>query len=121
MCLASIFGPLLMITGLWMLFYHENMMKMLTSLKNVPSVMFVMGFISLLLGLTILTQYNFWDWSLFLFITILGWFYVIRGVVIFFLPQLFLKWATHNQNWLRVKGIIPLIWGFCLCWLGYWS
>jgi uncharacterized protein YjeT (DUF2065 family) len=121
MSLAAIFGPLLMILGIWMLFYHENMMKMLTSLKNSPAVLFLLGFISLLIGLTIITQYDGWDWSLYLLMTLLGWFYVIRGILIFFVPQAYLKWSTHNENWLKIKGVIPLIWGFGLCWLGYWS
>lgn len=121
MCLASVFGPLLMILGLWMLFYYENMIKMFTTLKNVPSVLFLLGFINLLLGLTILTQNNTWEWSLFVMLTVLGWVYFIRGLLIFFVPQLFIKLSAGSQNWLRVRGVLPLLWGLGLTWLGYWS
>ncbi len=121
MCLVSIFGPLLMILGLWMLFYYENMAKLCTSVKNDPSALCILGCINVLLGLTILTQYNGWDWSLFRLMTLLGWCYVIRGVMMFFLPQMYFKCAHGNPNWVRVKGIIPLVWGFGSTWLGYWS
>jgi hypothetical protein len=120
MWLASIFGPLLMILGIWMLFYHENMVKVCTSCKNTPSVQYLMGIINMLIGLTILSQWNLWAWNLPLLVTLLGWVTLIRGVMALFLPHLLMKLATHDPGWLKIKGIIPLIWGFGLCWLAFW-
>lgn len=120
MGLASIFGPLLMILGIWMLFYHENMVKVCTSCKNTPSVQYLWGVVNMLIGLTILTEYNFWAWNLPLLVTLLGWLTLIRGVMALFVPQLLMKLVTNDPGWLKIKGIIPLIWGFGLCWLAFW-
>jgi len=120
MWLASIFGPLLMIIGIWMLFYHDNMAKVCTSCKNTPAVQYLMGFINLLIGLTILSQYNGWAWDLPLLVTLLGWVMLVRGLMALFVPQLLMKLSMSDPGWLKIKGIIPLIWGFGLCWLAFW-
>lgn len=118
---ASIFGPFLIIMGLWMLFYYDNMMKMITSAKNTPAVFCVTGVISLLVGLTVITNFNMWSWSLAVLVTIYGWWMVLKGFMTFFLPQMLIKCTMSNTKWLKVKGIIPLVWGLGMCWLAYWS
>lgn len=120
MWIAGIFGPYLIIMGLWMLFYHDNMMKVLTSLKNSPASLMVSSVISLIVGLAVISEYNVWMWQLALLVTLFGWYQLVRGVMVLFLPQLFIKLATNNQQWLKVKGLVPLIWGFLLCWLAFW-
>lgn len=120
MWLASIFGPLLMILGIWMLFYHENMLKVCASCKNTPSVQYIWGVVNMFIGLTILSEYNLWAWNLPLLVTLFGWLTLVRGLMMLFVPQLFLKLAIKDPGWLKIKGIIPLIWGFGLCWLAFW-
>jgi hypothetical protein len=119
MWLASIFGPLLIILGVWMLFYHDNMVKICASVKNTPSVLYVLSLINMLLGLTILTQFNVWVMGLSILVTLLGWFLLLRGIMALFVPQMLMKWS-HDPSWMKVKGIVPLVWGFGLCWFAYW-
>ena len=118
--MASIFGPFLMIMGVWQLFYQENMLKALTSCKNNPAVFCTHGLINLLIGLTVLTQYGLWNWNLALLVTLFGWVQLIRGLMVFFLPQLLIKLFMKDKNWLRFKGVIPIVWGFGMCWLAFW-
>lgn len=120
MWIASIFGPFLMIMGIWMLFYHDNMMKVATSCKNTPGVFYLSGIISMIIGLTVLSQYNMWNWGLPLLVTLFGWVILIRGLLILFVPQAAIKMSMGDPNWLKIKGIIPLIWGFGMCWLAFW-
>lgn len=120
MLLASVFGPLLMILGIWMLFYHENMAKVCTSCKNTPSVQYMWGMVNMLLGLVIINQYNMWAWNLPVLVTLLGWVMLIRGVMALFVPQVLVKMSSKDPSWCKVKGIIPLVWGFGLCWFAFW-
>ena len=120
MMLASIFGPLLMIIGIWMLFHHENMAKVCTSCKNTPSVQYMWGVINMLLGLVIINRFNMWGWNLPVLVSLLGWFMLIRGVMALFVPQMLMKCNMKDPGWCKVKGIIPLVWGFGLCWLAFW-
>lgn len=119
MWLASIFGPLLIILGVWMLFYHDNMVKICASVKNTPSAMYLMAIINMLIGLTILNQFNMWMMGLSILVTLLGWVTLIRGIMALFVPHAFMKWS-HDPSWMKVKGIVPLVWGFGLCWLAFW-
>ncbi len=119
MWLASVFGPFLMILGVWMLFYHDNMVKICASCKNTPGLCYVCAVINLLVGLTTLAMFNEWMMGLSLLVTLFGWFILIRGLMGLFLPQVLMKWAT-DASWMKVKGIIPLVWGFGLCWLAFW-
>ena len=118
--LASIFGPFLLILGLWMLLYHDNMMKVVSSTKSTPSVLGLVGIINLLIGLTVLGLYHTWSWSFPVLVTALGWFYLLRGLMIFFVPQVFVKFVLSNTSWLKIRGILPVVWGLALCWLAFW-
>lgn len=117
--LASVFGPFLMILGIWMLFYHDNMVKIGHSFKNVPGLCYVASIINILVGLTALVMFNEWIIDLSLLVTLFGWFILIRGIMGLFIPDVLIKLAT-DTGWMKIKGIVPLIWGFGLCWLAFW-
>ncbi len=118
--LASIFGPFLVINGLWQLFYHENMMKVTTSMKNTPAVFHLCAMINLLLGLAVLSQFNMWAMSLMVFVTLLGWMFVVRGVMALFVPQMFIKIMCGKADRVKTMGVIHFVWGLLLCWLAFW-
>jgi len=118
--LASIFGPLLAIVGLWMLLYHENMMKVLNSIKSTPALFYMSGWMSLLIGLVIVSQYNVWMANLAVLITLLGWVLIIRGILALFIPQLLIKLTMEKTSWCKVMGIIPFVWGLLLCWFAFY-
>jgi hypothetical protein len=120
MSIASIFGPFLLIMGIWMLFYHANMMKVLASTKSTPGVLYVMGVINLLIGLTVLSGFNMWMWGPALLVTIFGWAITIRGLLAFFMPQFLVNKPMTDTNYLKVKGFIVLLWGIGMCWFAFW-
>jgi hypothetical protein len=117
--IASIFGPLLAIIGLWMLLYGENLMKVITSVKNTPGVFYVNGIMNLIIGLAVLSQYNLWTWNPAILVTILGWVMILRGVFVLYAPQLVIQCTMTHPSVIKVMGIIPFIWGLALCWLAF--
>ena len=119
MWLAGVFGPLLTIIGLWMLLYSENLIKVMTSVKNTPGVFFMMGTINMLIGLVIVNMYNVWMWHPAVLISLLGWVFLIRGVLILYIPQLIIKYTMTNHMVMRAVGLIPLIWGLALWWFAF--
>jgi hypothetical protein len=76
-----------------------------------------MGWTSLLLGLFIIHEYNYWIWNITLFVTVLGWAYFVRGLLIMFVPQFYLKTETNEKNWITAGGIIRLIFGIAISWI----
>src|SRR5690242_2315734 len=120
MWLAAIFGPYLVIHSLWMLFYHDNLQKVWTSIKSTPAVFHLGAAVTLWIGLAAVNTYNVWVANLAFFVTLLGWVLVIRGVFALFVPQLFLKWMAHKHA-SKAWGVITLVWGLLLCWLAFGS
>lgn len=119
MWLASIFGPLLVILGLWMLLYSDNLMKVMSAIKGSAGIFYYSSVFNLLVGFTVLSQYDLWEWNALVFVTILGWFMVIRGIMGLFVPKLLMDILMGNPGFTRVSGIIPLIWGLILSWIGF--
>jgi hypothetical protein len=52
-------------------------------------------------------------------VTLLGWVMIIRGVMGLFVPQLLIQLILSNTSFLKVYGIIPLVWGLALSWLAF--
>lgn len=118
--LASIFGPFLTILGLWMLLYSENLMKIFTSMKSTPGAFYLGGILNLLLGLTVLAEYNMWHWSsLTVLVTLLGWVLLLRGICVLFVPQLVIRMTMTHPTVVKTLGLVPFIWGLLLSWLAF--
>jgi hypothetical protein len=119
MWLAGVFGPFMLIIGLWMLLFADNLMKVCTAIKNNAAAFYFCSVSNLLVGLVILGEYNVWSMDAYVLVTLLGWFMVGRGVLGLFLPQLLMKTSMSHTGFMKIKGIIPLVWGFVLCWLAF--
>lgn len=117
--LASIFGPTLVILGLWKLIYSETFMKVLNSVKASPGLLYYSSAAYVWVGLTVLSQYDMWDMSSFVFVTILGWFMVIRGILGLFAPHMLLDMYYKRPNSAKVCGLISLVWGILLSWVAF--
>ena len=117
--LAGIFGPILVIIGVWNLLYQENVKKMAESFAKTPSIMYLGGLINLIVGLTIITISPYWALHLTVLVTLLGWFCFLRGLFIFFLPNFLLKLAKNQGNAYVFFGLLSVVWGLALCWLAY--
>ncbi len=112
---AQVFGPFLIVMGIWMLFYHDNMTKIMTSIKNSPACFHLLGVLQFLLGMIMVTQCNLWQLSLALLVTLLGWLFIVRGVMSLFFPQVLMK-MMHQGKGSRFCGVVPLVWGIALFW-----
>ena len=119
MWLASIFGPFLVILGLWMLLYCDQYTKVLNGIKGSAGLFYMNSVFNLLIGFTVLSQYDLWGWNLLVLVTILGWVMVIRGIMGLFVPQLLMDILMHKNGFCKVCGIIPLVWGIFLSYVGF--
>ena len=119
MWLASIFGPLLVIIGLWKLLYADAFTKVLNSMKNSHGLMYFTSVIYLWVGFTVLSQYDVWEMDALVLVTLLGWAMIVRGILGLFVPQMLHDMYTGHKGFTRVCGLIPLVWGVLLCWIGF--
>lgn len=119
MWLAGVFGPFLAILGLWMLLYADSLTKVWTSLKNTPALFYAISIVTLLIGVIVVKEYNVWCWDAYLLVTLLGWVFLVRGLMGLFVPQALIKLTMGNPSVAKIQGIIPFVWGLALCWLAY--
>ncbi len=118
--LARVFGPFLGILGLWMLLYGDNVVKIMTAIKNSPAALYSSAVFNLLIGLFIMCTYNVWEWNVFFFVTLLGWVLFIRALFALFMPQIVVKFIMTRVSWMKTMGIIPFVWGLILTWVGFY-
>ena len=119
MWLASIFGPLLVILGLWKLLYSDVFLKVVTTVKNSAGLMYYSSVIYMWIGFTVLSQYDLWDMNVLVLVTLLGWVMIVRGILGLFIPQMLINMYLGNVGFTKVCGLIPLVWGIVLCWVGF--
>ena len=117
--LASVFGPLLFILGIWMLMYTKNLSKITTSLRSSPGSFWMVAFVNLLVGLVIINMYNVWAWDASFFVTLLGWVMTIRGILALFIPKSIIILTMKNEMLLKFMGCIPFVWGLILIWVAF--
>lgn len=118
--MARIFGFFIGIIGLWMLLYGDNVVKIMTAIKNSPANQYMNSLFSLFLGLFIMVHFNDWSWNVMITLTWLGWVFFLRGICGLFVPHLIIKCMMTNTSWMKTMGIIPFVWGLILIWAGYY-
>jgi|JI10StandDraft_1071094.scaffolds.fasta_scaffold08654_13 hypothetical protein len=117
--LASIFGPLLIITSLWTLLYKENMKKVIDSMKKTPALQYFVGVINLLLGIIFITSYNYWYVNIELLVTLLGWLFLLRGLILMFFPKILDSMLKSYIKSSLLYSLIGIAWGLALTWFAF--
>jgi len=119
---ARLVGPLFVAIGLGILinpsFYNGAIIEAVHS----PTLVYLSGIASLLAGLAVLNAHRTWtaDWRV--IVTILGWLFVIGGVIRIVLPGVIENiWLTvySGPNALIVVAVIVLVVGAFLSFRGY--
>lgn len=118
LAIARIFGPFLVIWGIWIFLNRDQMAKVTNNFKTTPALVYLISIFNLLVGFVILSQYDLWDWNLFLFVTLLGWAMVVRGIMGLFATKLFLKMCIGKGHLSKKWTLIPIIVGIILSYLG---
>ena len=117
--IAKIFGPLLLIVGIWNLFNRKRAMDTAKKLSTNSGLMTLHAILNLIVGLTIVSFFNDWVFDLTLLVTLFGWFLIVRGVCALYLPSFVVNCQLSSATCLTVWGVLWIVWGFFLTWLGF--
>jgi hypothetical protein len=118
----KLIGPIFFVMGLALV---VNLKYFYKSLKNVdeesPLFVLIMGGVSMLLGLLILTKHNLWSSVDEIIVSVFGCLAVVKGVLLLLVPKWLLKFATnvYSTTTLTVGGIVILVFGGYLSWVAY--
>ncbi len=122
--IAKIIGPIYLITGLSMLINPNMYKNFLEKFMRDNGLLFISGFLSLLIGLLILTFHNIWVYSWQIIITIFGVIAIVKGSLILILPSYLIKITSlihKNSVIIACASLAAICVGGLFTYYGYYS
>jgi hypothetical protein len=120
--IARLVGPLFVVLGVGILLNRTLYADMVAEAVRLPTLIYLSGLLALTAGLAILNVYRAWtsDWRV--IITVLGWLFVIAGVIRIVLPRVTASLATTIYSGpavMATAGVVVLVVGGFVSFKGY--
>ena len=119
--IAQILGICFTVMGLSLFINKKTSVALLEEATKNTSIMWLFGFVSLMMGAIIVTFNNSWGNGLELSITIVGWLALLKGIAILVFPEstASLYKGYKKNDMLALAGAIVLIMGLILLYNGF--
>jgi len=124
--LSRLIGLYCILIALSMITRKQATLESVTTLLHDPSMMFVLGAITLIAGLAMVLMHNIWSGgALVVIVTLVGWMTLIKSLSFLFLPtdvnaEFFLR-QFHYQTLFYLYGTFLLVLGIYLTYGGFRS
>jgi len=124
--LSRLIGLYCILVALCMITRRQATLESVTALLHDPSMIFIVGVITLAAGLAMVLAHNIWSGgALAVIVTLVGWITLIKSLFFLFLPPeveagFFLR-QLHYQELFYVYGAISLVLGIYLTYGGFKS
>ena len=96
--IAKVLGPYCVIAGLGILMNRQDINKYVDDFMSITGLRYLGAILALIFGLLIVNTHNVWAISWVVFITIIGWIALIKGIILFMFPKWLVKVARIYQN-----------------------
>jgi putative exporter of polyketide antibiotics len=122
--LSRLIGLYCILIALSMITRKQATLESVTTLLHDPSMMFVLGAITLIAGLAMVLMHNIWSGgALVVIVTLVGWMTLIKSLSFLFLPtdvnaEFFLR-QLHYQTLFYLYGTFLLVLGIYLTYGGF--
>lgn len=119
--LAQIWGPILIAVGLGFFFSTKYYIKIYRDLEKESFAVLFFGMIAMAGGIAHILAHNIWDNLSQIIVSFLGWGLLVKGIICVTFPRL----ADRGGDWVLsakavpVAGVVTLILGAYLSWVGY--
>ena len=124
--LSRLIGLYCIVIALSMMTRRQATVETVTALLQNPSIMLIVGIITLAAGLAVVLAHNIWSGgALVVVVTLVGWITLIKSLFFLFLPPemeagLFLG-QLHYRQLFYLYTAISLVLGICLTYGGFRS
>jgi len=111
--LAQALGLYLLIVGFSLIINASRIKPLLIQIIDNPALLFVSGFMALIIGIALVVSHNLWvaDWRV--LITITAWLAFLKGIVRIVFPQVALseskKWVENDAAYYTTSVIVIII------------
>jgi len=118
--LAEIWGISIVIVSFALIVKDGHLKKFYASMETEDNF-FLWGFISLVIGISMVLVYNVWARNWQVIITVLGWAALLKGLALLFTPQQIKKFVKkiNYQKWMPVWLMVLLVVGLVITYLGF--
>jgi hypothetical protein len=121
--LSRLIGLFTLLTALALLTRKAAALAMVTAIVHDPSMLLLLGLLTLAAGLAIVLTHNLWSGgALPVVVTLFGWLILFRGLFLLFLPAETVAWLTdsfHFGQFFPFYVMIPLAIGAYLTYAGF--
>jgi len=120
--LAKVIGLYCLIVGIVMLINMPQFIQYIDQLAHNPSLMFLCGFFTVILGILVIASHNVWrlHWSV--LISLVGWLVLIKGLSLMLFPEYLDHFTIRmmgSQTFAYSAAALDFILGFVLCYCGF--
>lgn len=116
---ARFLGPLFVVAGILAITQPSRVLDAIGGFLTDPSLMILAGFVTLLLGLALVTFHQRWDTITASVITLIGWLFLARGAIMLLAPDLILAAANFVESQRRVLPIAGCVAALAGVWFTY--
>lgn len=121
--LARVIGFYLIITAVLVLANTKGIQKITEGVLKSSGVLYLSGFIALVLGLLIVIGHNVWNLTGALLVTLIGWLTLVKALAILFFPDAYSRFGMKyiKGNGYMAGTVISLLAGIFLLYYGFFS
>lgn len=96
--LARVYGLYLMIMAVLLLVKSDYCMQIIRDLFQKQTLVFAVGWNTLILGILVVIGHNIWEFSWKTTITVLGYLTLLKGVALLYLPELMKRYNFSSST-----------------------
>lgn len=112
---AKVLGIYMMVSGLMILVKGKSLTILLKDFFNHPALIYLTSIILIFLSSIYLLQYNIWDGTFNIVVTIFAWLVLLKGLAYIFAPKLLSEIPVKKyQKYFSLYGIMAMLVGLFL-------
>jgi hypothetical protein len=116
---AKVVGIYLIVSGLFLLFRGQTVPHLLKDFFDHPAIIYLSGAILMFLSTVYLLQYNVWDGTWRVLVTVVMWATLAKGIAYILAPQMLHRLVTKKMlGAVSLYGLIAIVAGVYLFYLG---
>lgn len=120
--LSKALGIYLVIVSIAILINMPAFIAQMNNLIHTPSLLFITGFFTLILGILMVLSHNIWEMNYRVLITIISWLTLLKGILLIFQPTMIDTLSmlfVQNSTFAYTAAFIDLALGICFCYFGF--
>jgi len=118
--LAEIWGISMVVIALALLIKETHLKHLFASMEKEENLFF-WGFITFIIGVTMVLAHNIWEKDWRVVITIFGWASLLKGLTLLFLPEMAMELVKKikNSSFMPFALLIAVFIGLALTYFGF--